>query len=313
MAPGDAALEIVGDIEEGAIAVGNLGIHRQQLGVDGIRLDGGVNTAQNPDRRFHPDAPMAEQPALDSDPDFPAVPFHDERRQQVEDDVIVVARVQSDPVRGASLDHAANEGERLVPVERRHLDRDHVFDGGEAAPEGGGQDAAADGRLQIKTDQRNFLRHAGAMLDDLVLARALECRQADESGVIAEGSRDLRFADRLAGLAHQPGDAHEWPVGPSLYGLDRQPEYGFVQAGLADFELGCVHPDCQAARARIDVVAAERPLPSLVQCFLRRQGQRMRGNHHTLAQCGDHGLRQIGPVKPHRQLPWFRSVVPATG
>ena len=103
---------------------------------------------------------------------------HRERHQQVEHDVVVVAGVQRHAVFGAGGDHAAHDVERAVAVERRHLDGDHVVDGGEAAPELRRQRDAADRGLQVEADQRNDLRHRRAVCDQFVDRRALHRRRA---------------------------------------------------------------------------------------------------------------------------------------
>ena len=60
------------------------------------------------------------------------------RAQQVEDDVIVIAGVERDALLCPGLDHAPDHIEGPVAVEGRDLDRDHVLDRGEPAPERAG-------------------------------------------------------------------------------------------------------------------------------------------------------------------------------
>ena len=50
MTAGNAAGEIVLDIEYGAVAVGDFGIQRQQIAIDRAAIDGGVNPCQLFDR-----------------------------------------------------------------------------------------------------------------------------------------------------------------------------------------------------------------------------------------------------------------------
>ncbi len=161
--------------------------------------DRGVDALEQFDRRLHPDAPVAEQPALDAHAST-ARPFadSDERREQVEHDVVVVAGVERDAVGGAGLDHAAHHVERAVAVERRDLDGDDVLDRREAAPERHRQHEAADRRLQIEADQRDFARDRLRVRDQLVLARALHGGEREQPGVIAEVARDLGLAARPA-------------------------------------------------------------------------------------------------------------------
>ena len=100
-----------------------------------------------------------------------------ERQREVEQDVVVIAGVERDAVERAGGGDAAQHIERAVAVERRDLDGDDVVDRGKAPPEIGAQDDAADRRLQIEADQRNFARHRLAMRDDLVLGRATSSRR----------------------------------------------------------------------------------------------------------------------------------------
>ena len=62
-------------------------------------------------------------------------------------------------------DDAAHHVERAVAVERRDLDRHDVVDRREAGPEIGAEIEAADRRLQVEADQRDFLGDRPAVLD----------------------------------------------------------------------------------------------------------------------------------------------------
>ncbi len=157
---------------------------------------------------------MAEQPALDPHHGLAAVVAYDERREQVEHDVIVIPGIERDALGGAGLDHAAHHVERAVAIERRDLDRDDVLDLGEAPPERHRQHQPADGRLQIEADQRDLACHRLRMCDQLVLARALERGERKQPGVIAEIARDLRLAHGLRGAAGEARDHDRCPVRP---------------------------------------------------------------------------------------------------
>ena len=178
MAAGDHAVEVVGDVEDRGVAVGHLRVERQQIGRHAVGGDRGVNARSSSSTAFlthtlqWPSRPPLMRTVVDA-------PFarHDERREQIEHDVVVVAGVERDAVGGAGLDHAAHDVEGAVAVERRDLDRDHVLDRREAAPERHRQHDAADGRLQVEADQRNLPRDRLRVRDQLVLARALHARR----------------------------------------------------------------------------------------------------------------------------------------
>ena len=64
VAAGDDAVEIVGDVEDRRVAIGDLGIEREQVGQDRASLDRRVDAHEQLDGAPHPHAPVAEQAAL---------------------------------------------------------------------------------------------------------------------------------------------------------------------------------------------------------------------------------------------------------
>src|SRR5215218_8302511 len=62
---GDAAVKIVGDIEERAVAVGDAGIERQQIGGHAVLAARGLAHLELPDRARGPYRPVPEQAALE--------------------------------------------------------------------------------------------------------------------------------------------------------------------------------------------------------------------------------------------------------
>src|SRR5689334_21760972 len=118
MASGNAAGEAVRDVEEGAVAIGDARIERQQLRVEGPTLDALVKMHGAP----RPYAPVPEQPAADANPHEVLLPPHIEGNGQVMHDVIVVAGVQGNPLLRACSDDTLDHVERRVAVEGRDLD-----------------------------------------------------------------------------------------------------------------------------------------------------------------------------------------------
>jgi hypothetical protein len=78
-----------------------------------------------------------------------------ERRQQVDDDVVVIAGVEGDII-ATGLDHRLDDVNRLVAVEGGDLHADDFRDLRKLAPEAGGECASADRRLEVKTDEGDF-------------------------------------------------------------------------------------------------------------------------------------------------------------
>ena len=101
VAAGDAAGEVVGDVEEHGVAVGDHAVERQQVLGYRAAADAGVDLLEQRHRRFHPHAPVAEQAALEAQRRLSAAVADGERRHQVGDDVVVVAGVEGDALLGA--------------------------------------------------------------------------------------------------------------------------------------------------------------------------------------------------------------------
>ncbi len=76
MAAGDDAVKIIGDVEDGGIAVRHLRIEGEQIDRHGIGRRGKVCLIEQLDRPFGPDAPMSEQSALDAESGDGAVVGH---------------------------------------------------------------------------------------------------------------------------------------------------------------------------------------------------------------------------------------------
>jgi len=60
-----------------------------------------------------------------------------------------------------------------------------------------------------------------------------------------------------------------------------------------------VDADREPARARVEIVARERALAAAVELALGGKRERMRRDHHALAQHGEHLRRPILPVRRH--------------
>ena len=199
---------------------------------------------------------MAEQPALEAQGHLAVAGAHDHGRQQIGDDVIVVAGVERDAILGVSLRDADRDVERAIAVERGDLDRHDVVDGGEPRPESARQRNTAHRGLQVEADQRHLVGDSRAVLDQLVLARALQRGERQQHGVIAQRARGPGLLDRLRRLADRACNHDQRLVGPVTCRLDRELQDRAIEPDLADRELRRVHADRQATRAGIEVVAA---------------------------------------------------------
>ena len=150
------------------------------------------------------------------------------------------------------------------------------------------------------------------MRDQLVLGRALQRREAEQAGMVAEAARDVGLAQGLLGPAHQARDHDQRPPGLAR-DLGRRRQHRLVKPGLADRELGGMHADGEPGGTGIDVVAAERPLAPKIERAPRISASGCAGITRSLAQRAEHALRQLKPMQPHRSPSLRRSVVASTG
>src|SRR6185312_5825470 len=131
----NAAVKVVFDIEEGRVAVGHFGRDGKEVVVDQLRFDRALDASKERDGASRPYAPVSEKAADDPHGDMLVVAAQDIRTQQINYDGVVVAGVKCNAVFSAGSDYAFDYVQRAVPVERSHLDPDHLLDFREAPPE----------------------------------------------------------------------------------------------------------------------------------------------------------------------------------
>ena len=225
---------------------------------------------------------MAEQAAAEIGAGGDAAIAEIERQREVEQDMVVIAGIERDAVESACGADAAQDVERAVAIERRDLDGDDIVDRRKTAPEISAEDDAADRRLQIKSDQRDFARHRLAMGDDLVLGRGFHRRETEQPGMIADTARDLGFRDGLSCRAGETCDQRQRPLGPGVRGFGGQFQHRPVQADVADRKLRGVDADRETAGAGVDVIARQRALMDGIKRASGVERQRMRGEHRAI-------------------------------
>src|SRR3954447_25015997 len=98
---GDAAMEIVGDVEKRAVAVGDTGIERQQVVWNRTPALRGAAQLELFDRARGPHRPVSKEAATDMGTGGDAAVAQIERQDKIEQDVIVIAGVERDPVERA--------------------------------------------------------------------------------------------------------------------------------------------------------------------------------------------------------------------
>src|SRR5690606_19721272 len=115
--------------------VGDGRVEREQLGGDVGTVGQRADALEQFDRAAGPHAPVAEQASAYAQRHGATVARHGEGLQQIGDNVVVVARVESEAFFGVGVDDAPHDVDRAVPVEGRLLDTDHLWDRGELGPE----------------------------------------------------------------------------------------------------------------------------------------------------------------------------------
>jgi len=253
-----------------------------------VGLDRIVAIVEKRRRLFRPDRPVSQQSTHDLPFDNP--PLHREAvgREEIHHDVVVVSGVERD-IAAAGFRHGPHHLQSLIAIEGCDLDRDDVLDLCELPPEAVGKRASSYGGLQVESDDRHDLRHGPAVFQQARVIGVFHCRQAEEAGVIARRPDLRRLSD---GLGRSPADARDphhrrgFRHLEAIHLLRSKFQYRSEQADFrgAYRELRGMHADGKSAGSGSEVVPCQRPLPALVQSALRRQGERMCGNHQPSGQ-----------------------------
>ena len=147
MDSGNASVEVVHGVEDGGVGVGDLGGESERFrGGDIVLCNGKVL-----DCGCGPDGPVAEQAADNAD----VLATEIEPGQQVKEDVVVIAGVESNFLGAPGLREGPDHVECVVTIERSDLDGGYVFDLEELAPEFVRKDAASDRGLKIEAYDRD--------------------------------------------------------------------------------------------------------------------------------------------------------------
>src|SRR5918999_3984523 len=105
MTTGDAAVKIVGNVEERAVAIGDTRVERQEIGRHGVLAACRLAHLELPDRARGPYRPVPEQAALEVCSRGDALVAEVERQSEVKQDVIVVAGIERDAVKCVRRSH----------------------------------------------------------------------------------------------------------------------------------------------------------------------------------------------------------------
>src|SRR5258706_4047876 len=177
---GNAAGVPVRRVEKGGVRVGDFDRAAEQLRWNRLAADGNTTTFRvKLDRAIRPHRPVTEQAPDDGSLDRLCPNTEAIRRQKIDYDGVVVARVERD-IFAARFSDGADHIKGLVAVEGRDFNGDNVFDFREAAPERIRQDPPTNGGLKVKADERNDFPNCLAMSDEFILAGGLERAEAEK-------------------------------------------------------------------------------------------------------------------------------------
>ena len=117
VAPRNAPCEVICDVEECCIRIGNLRVKRHKIG--GYRFPGGHILAAF--KEFHgflgPDRPMPKQPAPYSDDNRFTVPYDCEGGNKIGKNMIVIPSIESNSILSACCDNASDYIKCAIAVE----------------------------------------------------------------------------------------------------------------------------------------------------------------------------------------------------
>lgn len=169
----------------------------------------------------------------------------------------------------AGFSDSAHDIEGLVAVERCDFDSYDMIDLRELAPEFVGENAAADGRLQVETNNRQNLRDGAGMSEKFCVARIFESGEAQKACVVTKISEDAGFANSLRRVSADSAHAQEGNRTAAISAIhffsgDFQDGLEEADARVADGELRGVNADGQSADACGNVVASEGTLAAFV-------------------------------------------------
>lgn len=124
-----------------------------------------------------PHCPLAEEPSCKSPFHSATVDVESMRREKIEDDVIIVARVECDVI-AAGFGNGADHIKCAVSIKGGDLDRDHRREFREAPPKRIRQHASAGRGLEIETEDGQHISDRPAMIEEFVIRRRGKCREA---------------------------------------------------------------------------------------------------------------------------------------
>lgn len=242
-----------------------------------------MTTFEQFDRSIGPHRPLAEQTADNAPLDHVAVPFKTKSGEEVDDDVVVVSRVERDIV-PAGLDDRTNDVQRLVAIKRSDFDRNNVFNFHKASPEIIRKKPAAREWLQIESNHRNEGCESARVVNELIFGCLAQRTETEQTAMKTGSSEEFGLSKRLRRLTTDAANADKiGGCGAVEFGTNEF-EKRLEKTGLADRKLSCVDAHRKSAGSGRQVVPDQRVLSPFVDFSIGGECQRTGGYHLTEAQ-----------------------------
>ena len=178
MDTGNAAAERVGNVEDAAIGIGERRGFGEPRFVERCPAARRLDAREQLDGRASPTRPLAEESAIDPAHGTFTADGDAERREQIDNDVVVVAGIERDIV-APLVGHGTNDVDRLIAIEGRDLDGPDIRQLGEPPPERIAQHPSANCGLQIEAEDGHDFGELAAMGQELALGLALPFAEAE--------------------------------------------------------------------------------------------------------------------------------------
>src|SRR5450755_1030838 len=199
--PRDATPEPVSRIEDRRIHVGDLlGTRQQSGGKLALIL---LEFREEQGRSLRPNRPVTQQSAHDAHPLTEEIVLG----QQINHYVVVISGVKGDVLIAAAFDNSANYIQRVIPIERRDLDSDHIWNLGKLPPEFIWQNTTAYCWLQIKANDGSDGGDGPTIFKQLRFWFSLKSSETQKHRVISEGNSELRLGCCLLQISTDARDS----------------------------------------------------------------------------------------------------------
>jgi hypothetical protein len=287
MDAGDAADEAIGRVENGGVGVGEFGSGGEQGAGEGGLPGGALALGEEFDGAAGPNGPLAQEAADDAALDHAVVGFEAKGGEEIGDDVVIVAGVEGNII-AAGFGDGADYVDGLIAIEGSNFYRENIFDLGESPPEFIGQEASADGRLQVKADDRGDIGDLAAVAEKFFLRRIAERAEAEQASLVLKFAPEFGLGEGLRGVSTDSGNAEGAAAGggiePGEFGGGERKNLLEHVALLSDRELGGMHAHGETTGPGRVIVTNERVLAAGIKPAIGGEREGSGGNNEAAEQ-----------------------------